>query len=116
MNIATFTEKSLFSPRLLAEELLTTQEEIARTAGLGRDAIARKERLSSARTQTRLREMVEILNRVAPRFGSELMAYAWYRSEPLPGFSGQTAMQLVQSNRADDVLTYIDAVDAGVHA
>jgi hypothetical protein len=25
-------------------------------------------------------------------------------------------MQLVQSNRADDVLTYIDAVDAGVHA
>ena len=41
---------------------------------------------------------------------------AWYRSEPLPGFSGQTAMQLVQSNRADDVLTYIDAVDAGVHA
>ena len=43
MNIAAFTEKSLFSPRLLAEELLTTQDEIARTAGLGRDAIARKD-------------------------------------------------------------------------
>ena len=45
-----------------------------------------------------------------------LMAYAWYRSEPLPGFSGQTAMQLVRSGRAEDVLDYIDAVDAGVHA
>ena len=42
--------------------------------------------------------------------------YAWYRSEPLPGFSGQTAMQLVRSGRADDVLDYIDAVDAGVFA
>ena len=44
------------------------------------------------------------------------MAYAWYRSEPLPGFSGQTAMQLVRSGRADEVLEYIDAVDAGVYA
>jgi hypothetical protein len=45
-----------------------------------------------------------------------LIAYAWYRSEPLPGFSGQTAMQLVLSGQVDDVLEYIDAVDAGVHA
>jgi Protein of unknown function (DUF2384) len=45
-----------------------------------------------------------------------MMAYAWYRSEPLPGFSGQTPMQLVLRGRADDVLEYIDAVDAGVHA
>ena len=50
------------------------------------------------------------------RFGSELIAYAWYRSEPLPGFSGQTAMQLVRAGRAADVLEYIDAVDAGVFA
>ena len=67
-------------------------------------------------TQRRLREMVEVLNKVEPRFGSVMMAYAWYRSEPLPGLSGQTAMQLVQAERTDDVLDYIDAVDAGVHA
>ena len=62
------------------------------------------------------REMVEIINKVEPRFGSGLMAYAWYRSEPLPGFSGQTAMRLVLDGRANEVLAYIDAVDAGVHA
>jgi len=45
-----------------------------------------------------------------------MMAYAWYRSEPLPGLSGQTAMQLVRSGRAQEVLDYIDAVDAGIHA
>jgi DNA-binding XRE family transcriptional regulator len=113
MNIAVFTEKSLFSPRLLAEELLTTQDEIARTAGLGRDAIARKERLASAKTQTRLREMVEVVNRLTPRFGSSLVAYAWYRSEPLPGFGGLTSARLVQDGMAGAVMEYLDEVDAG---
>ncbi|HLW28325.1 MAG TPA: MbcA/ParS/Xre antitoxin family protein [Kiloniellales bacterium] len=60
--------------------------------------------------------MVEIINKAEPRFGSALIAYAWYRSEPLPGFSGRTAMQLVKEGRADEVLEYIDAVDAGVFA
>ena len=113
MNIEAFTEKSLFSPRLLAEGWLTTQDEIARTAGLGRDSIARKDRLGSAKTQTRLREMVEIVNRLTPRFGSGLVAYAWYRSQPLPGFGGATAARLVQDGMADAVMGYIDAVDAG---
>lgn len=60
--------------------------------------------------------MVEIVTKTSPRFGSALIAYAWYRSEPLAGFSGRTAMQLVQEGRASDVLDYIDAVDAGVYA
>ena len=60
--------------------------------------------------------MVEVLNKVEPRFGSALMAYAWYRSEPLAGFDGRTAMQLVQQGQAQQVLDYIDAVDAGVYA
>jgi hypothetical protein len=94
----------------------TTSDELARSLGLGKDAIQRKDRIASDRTQRRIRQMVEVLNKVEPRFGSALLAYAWYRSEPLPGFSGQTAMQLVQNNRVDDVLTYIDAVDAGIHA
>ncbi len=75
-----------------------------------------KNRVRSDRTQRSLREMIGVLNKVEPRFGSALLAYAWYGSEPLPGFSGQTAMQLVRSGRADEVLAYIDAVDAGVHA
>lgn len=116
MPLAQYADGGLFAPRRIAETLRTTSEEIARSAGLGKDAIQRKDRLGSTRTQRRLREMVEVLNKVEQRFGSALMAYAWYRSEPLPGLSGQTAMQLVRDGRADDVLDYIDAVDAGVHA
>lgn len=116
MGLAQYSDDGMFAPRKIADTLRTTSEEVARTAGLGKDAVQRKDRVRSDRTQRRLREMVEILNKVEPRFGSALMAYAWYRSEPLPGFSGQTAMQLVRSGRAEDVLDYIDAVDAGVYA
>lgn len=116
MGLAQYADEGLFAPRKIATALRTTSEEVARTAGLGRDAVQRKDRVRSDKTQRRLREMVEILNKVEPRFGSALMAYAWYRSEPLPGFSGQTAMQLVRSGRSDEVLEYVDAVDAGVHA
>jgi hypothetical protein len=116
MGLARYADEGVFAPRRIAEAFRTTSEEVARTAGLGKDAIQRKDRIRSGKTQKRLREMIEIINKVEPRFGSALMAYAWYRSEPLPGFSGQTAMQLVRNGRAEDVLDYIDAVDAGVHA
>ena len=53
---------------------------------------------------------------ILPFAGSALIAYAWFRSEPLAGFGGLTAMQLVQDGRAAEVMDYIDAVDAGVHA
>jgi hypothetical protein len=116
MGLAQYSDHGMFAPRKIADAFRTTSEEVARTVGLGKDAIQRKERVRSDKTQRRLREMVEIINKVEPRFGSALMAYAWYRSEPLPGFSGMTAMQLVRDGRADDVLDYIDAIDAGVHA
>src|SRR5438093_5362984 len=116
MGLIQYSDNGFFAPRKIADALRTTSEEVAKTAGLGKDAVQRKDRVRSDKTQRRLREMVEIVNKVEPRFGSALMAYAWYRSEPLPGFSGQTAMQLVRSGRADEVLDYIDAVDAGIHA
>lgn len=116
MAVTQYADKGLFAPNKMAAAFRTTAEEIARTAGLGKDAVQRKDRVKSDKTQRRLREMAEVLNKVEPRFGSALMAYAWYRSEPLTGFAGLTAMQLVRAGRAEDVLDYIDAVDAGVHA
>jgi uncharacterized protein (DUF2384 family) len=116
MHIANFAEGGQFEPRKIAAALRTSAEEVAMTVGLGKDALQRRTRINSDKTQRRLRELVEVLNKVEPRFGSELMAYAWYRSEPLPGFDGRTAMQLVQEGKAQQVLEYIDAVDAGIFA
>jgi hypothetical protein len=116
LGLVQYSDNGFFAPRKIADAFRTTSEEVAHTAGLGKDAVQRKDRVRSDKTQRRLREMVEVINKVEPRFGSTLMAYAWYRSEPLPGFSGQTAMQLVRSGRGEEVLEYVDAVDAGVHA
>ena len=61
-------------------------------------------------------EMQAILDRVTHRFGSLDEAVAWYNSVPLPGHSGRTAAELTAQGRAGDVLDYISAVDAGLHA
>jgi Protein of unknown function (DUF2384). len=101
---------------LVAAKLGTSEEDIAKAAGLDRDALAPSEDAGRASTQRRLHEMLEILDRVVPRFGTRSDAYAWYRAEQLPGFSGSTPMQLVLQGRAAEVIDYIDAVDAGVYS
>jgi hypothetical protein len=58
----------------------------------------------------------EFLKIVRPRFRSDEAARAWFEDEPLPGFGGATAQQLVFGGRAAHVLDYIAAVDAGVYA
>jgi len=116
MQITDFADHVQFAPDRIGAALRTTSAELAQSVGLGRDAVQRRDRIGSDRTQKRLREMVEILIKLAPRFGSPLIACAWYRSQPWPGFSGFTAKQLVCEGRADEVLEYVDAVDAGGHA
>ncbi|MBE3638873.1 antitoxin Xre/MbcA/ParS toxin-binding domain-containing protein [Mangrovicoccus algicola] len=113
MDFRSLTDEGGFSPELISAALRTTRAEIAATLGLGRDAFSRKERIRAVKTQTRLREMVEILNRVEGQAGSPLAAYAWFRSEPLAGFGGMTADQLVREGRADVVRAHLDRVMSG---
>lgn len=105
MTVEAYTNQGQFSPKKIAAILGTTTDELAQSLGLSKDAILREGCIASDRSQRRMREMVEVLNKVEPGFGSALLAYAWYRSQPLPDFFGQTAMQLVHENRAHDVLT-----------
>lgn len=106
-----------FSPTLIAGALRTTKAEIADTLGLSRDALSRVARIRATKTQTRLREMVEILHRVEDYTGAPpLVAYAWFRSEALPGFGGMTADQLVREGNAAYVHSYLDHVMAGGYA
>lgn len=101
------------SVEALSAAVRTSKEELARSAGLGRDAVMRKARVESPATQRRLREMVEILTRVQGWAGSPLTAYAWYRGTPLPGFGDRTAEMLVREGRADAVRRYLDEVALG---
>ena len=107
----------MFSPTLIAGALRTTKTEIASTLGLGQDAFSRTVRVRAPKTQTRLREMVEILRRGQAHTGcAPLVAYAWFRSEPLPGLNCMTPDQLVRRGKAAHVHAYLDQIIAGGYA
>ena len=116
MRFQQFVEDQVFSPVLIADALRTTKSEIASTLGLGRDAFSRTSRIRARKTQSRLRQMLEILNRVETETGSPLAAYAWFRAEPLPGFGGATPGLLLREGKADHVHVYLDRVMAGGYA
>ena len=116
MRLQEFVEDQAFSPTLIAAGLRTTESEIAGTLGLGKDALTRASRIRARKTQVRLRQMLEILNRVEAATGSPLAAYAWFRAESLPGFGGATPDSLVREGRADQVHAYLDRLMTGGYA
>ena len=116
MNLEDYIADDHFSPTRIATRLRTTKAEIAATLGLGRGAFSRASRVKTVKTQTRLREMLEVLNRVQPQLGSPLAAYAWFRSEVLPGFGNRTPNQLVRDGEAADLHAHLDRVAAGGYA
>lgn len=115
MELAPYMEDGLLSPTKIAAAFGSTIDDLARAVGLGVSALRRGD-ASDAETQRRLRVMVEIIDMVEPRFGSAPLAYVWYRSEPLPGFSGRTAMRMVREGRREEVFEFIRAVDVGIHS
>lgn len=87
--------------------------QLAETAGLARETLYRAERSGAARTQGRLREMLEIISRVADWAGGKEQAMAWYRAQPLPAFGGRTAEALVKDGKAGGVRDYLDHMALG---
>jgi transcriptional regulator with XRE-family HTH domain len=112
----TATEAGDVAVDRLSGLLHITRSELARAAGLSREAVSKATRARSPATQSRLRDVVEILNRVRPWAGSPQLAFAWYRSQPLPSFGDQTAEALVKEGRAEAVKRYLDRIAVGGYA
>lgn len=104
------------SASALATRLKISKLELAAALGVSRDAVSKTARANAQKTQTRLRDMVEIINRVLPWAGSELAAFAWYRSQPLPSFGDKTAEDLVSEGRGEAVKTYLSRIAEGGYA
>ena len=115
MQLQNLMEDGIYSPRHIAAVLRTSRKEIGATLGLSADALSRKTRLHSPATQTRLREMVEILNFLDEHGSPPLAAYAWFRSSKLPGF-GSTPEELVREGHAAWVMEYLKRVSEGGYA
>ena len=103
----------LVAINVLARILRISKTELAAATGLSTDAVWRASRARSATTQKRMGELVRILERVAPWTGHPRIAYAWYRSQQLPGFGSMTAEDLLKMNRSNAVDTYLDRIADG---
>lgn len=100
----------------LTESLRITKKELAQAFGLSIDAVSKTSRLRTRATQTRLRDIVEIINHVLPWAGSVPQAFAWYRSQPLPSFGDRTAEELVKDGQAEAVKRYLGRIAVGGYA
>ncbi len=108
--------EGLIASTALAKELHITKGGLAEAVGLSRDSVSKKVRLESKATQARLRETVEIINRVTEWSGSVGRAFAWFRSQPLPSFGDKTAEDLVKEGRAKAVKDYLSRIADGGYA
>jgi len=91
----------------LAKKLRVTKTVLAFASGLSRDAVSTPLRLSARTTQSKLHDLVEILNQMLPWTGSAAQAFLWYRTHPLVSFGGRTAEDLVKEGRAETVKSYV---------
>ncbi len=110
------TDQGMIATDRLAEVLRVTKTELAMATGLSRDAVSKQTRLRSRHTQARLRDTVEIINRVTPWTGSVGRAFAWFRSQPLPSFGDKTAEDLVKEGRVQAVKDYLSRIAEGGYA
>jgi hypothetical protein len=58
-------------------------------------------------------DATRVLQAATDLSGEANTASSWFRNEPLPAFSSQTAEQLVRDGRTDDVLAYLQSLEAG---
>lgn len=102
------------SARRLADALGVTLTELATLTGLARNTLTAK---SGARTvDVALSPIVRILALASEMAGDDQRAAIWFKHQPVPGWAGKTAFDLVREGKADKVLAYLEAVRSGVYA
>ena len=87
--------------------------QLAATVGVRPETLQRAKRVAAPKTQSRVKEMLEIVGRITDWAGGKDQAMAWYRAEPLPAFGGRTAESLVKEGKAAAVRDYLDHIALG---
>jgi len=105
---------SFLSARRVAELLGVTLTELAGLIGVARNTLTA--RTGARKVDAALSPVVRILSMASEMAGGEQRAAIWFKHQPIPGWAGKTAYDLVRDGKADKVLAYLEAVRAGVYA
>jgi hypothetical protein len=99
---------------VVASQLGVSRAQLLETAGVKPKAGSNVELADLDKAaRTRVREMLEIVNRISAWAGGKEQAFAWYRAEPIPAFGSRTAESLVKDGKAAAVRDYLDHVAVG---
>lgn len=88
---------------------------VARLAKVHRNTLAQNP--DSPLVQERLGEVARIITAATELLGGEQgRAVVWFKHQPLAGFDGRTAEELVAAGHADAVVAHLDLLREGVYA
>ena len=102
---------AVLSPRRFSEVFSMDLQTLAAQAHVHRNTISRAP--GSESVQRFLREALRVIRAAADLSGDVERALFWYRNEPLQPFGYKTAEQLVSDGHTEDLLRYIESLDAG---
>ncbi|WP_037084924.1 antitoxin Xre/MbcA/ParS toxin-binding domain-containing protein [Neorhizobium vignae] len=107
-------QSALLSARRVSDLLGLTHAELAKLIGVARNTLTAKS--GARKVDLALSPVVRILAMASEMAGDENRAAIWFKHQPIPGWAGKTAYDLVGEGKADKVLAYLEAVRSGVYA
>lgn len=115
-SAAAFSEErsTFLSARRIAGALGVTMSELAALAGVARNTLSAAR--GARRADAALSPIARILVLASEMAGGEDRAAIWFKHQPIPGWAGKTAYDLVREGKADNVMAYLEAVRSGVYA
>jgi hypothetical protein len=102
------------SARRVSEKLGLPLTELAAMIGVARTTLTAKS--GQRKVDAALSPLVRIIAMAAEMAGDEDRAAIWFKHQPLPGWGGKTAHDLVRDGKSDRVLDYLESVRAGVYS
>lgn len=107
-------EGDMIAPKRMAERLRVPMTGLAKLTHLNRNTLSTK--AGSPSVQAKLGEIARIIARASELSGDEGRAIIWFRHQPITGFEGRTAEQLVEEGHVEAVLWHLEGLDNGVYA
>lgn len=114
VSASRFGDGPYLSARRIADLLGVTLSELAGLAGVARNTLASAN--GARKADAALSPLVRILAMADEMAGGNERAALWFKHQPIPGWGGKTAYDLVRAGKAEKVLAYLEAVRSGVYA
>ncbi len=107
-------ERDFVSPQRMSNRLRLSLADLARLVHVHRNTLAKHP--ASPAVQKNLEPVVRILAAAEELTGDADRAIVWFRHQPIAGYGGRTASQLVEEGQAEAVLSHLEDLRDGAYA